>query len=433
MRLFSKKFFPLLFLPPLVVVFLQLRYGFDAPYQDSWAMVSVLRASYEGTLSTILSELFAQHNEHRVFFPKLIMLIMARLTHWEPRYELPVTFLFACGTTALFIHRFEKQEKANGGFLSILPLVLVSVLVFSGSQWHVWIWGWMLQIELNVLCVTASFALLTSENMSWKRLLFISLLGLTAVFSFGTGLVFLPLMVIGLYKASINSTGKRYTMLTFALVVSAAICVLYFWKYEYPSSQTNYAPANLLHYLVYLLVYLGSPICIFNVWLSMVFGLLGSIIWIAMASRGSLLGKREKLFWILIGLYAIASGFLTALGRASSNPLNQALSSRYIPIPTLFWISLTGLSFSNPWVKTSLLRRLPFKCVLVLAAISVLISNKYGFYKADEYWDAFCIGRRALIENGTDEDLRWLYPEPTFIRHNRPFLIDYQLSVFSQK
>ena len=46
-----------------------------------------------GTLC--FADFFAQHNEHRILFPRLIFFGLGRLTHWNIRAELFVSWFLA--------------------------------------------------------------------------------------------------------------------------------------------------------------------------------------------------------------------------------------------------------------------------------------------------------------------------------------------------
>ncbi len=85
----------LVFLPAIWLGTLIYVYGVDTPYWDEWDEVpSALVKQEAGNLH--LSDLFAQHNEHRILFPRLIMLVTAHLTSWNVRAELFVIWLLAC-------------------------------------------------------------------------------------------------------------------------------------------------------------------------------------------------------------------------------------------------------------------------------------------------------------------------------------------------
>ncbi len=63
-------FYALALFPPLYILYLITRYGIDVPFLDQWEFVPLLGNFRSGALS--FHDLWAQHNEHRIFFPRLI-------------------------------------------------------------------------------------------------------------------------------------------------------------------------------------------------------------------------------------------------------------------------------------------------------------------------------------------------------------------------
>src|SRR4051812_3095927 len=76
----------LLLAPLAYLLRLTARYGIKYPFWDEWDFVSIIHKYNAHTLK--IADLWAQHNEHRIFFPNIIMLTLATHTHWNVRYEL---------------------------------------------------------------------------------------------------------------------------------------------------------------------------------------------------------------------------------------------------------------------------------------------------------------------------------------------------------
>ena len=86
---------PLLILaPPLLIGLLIFRDGVDVPVMDEWdGTAPLFEKMADGSLG--FGDFFAQHNEHRIFFPRLIFFTLGRLTHWNIRAELWVIWFLA--------------------------------------------------------------------------------------------------------------------------------------------------------------------------------------------------------------------------------------------------------------------------------------------------------------------------------------------------
>jgi len=63
-------------LPPVLTFCFIYNYGITIPYWDQWEFVPLLEKLHNHTLT--LNDLWSQHNEHRILFPKILMLLLAR-------------------------------------------------------------------------------------------------------------------------------------------------------------------------------------------------------------------------------------------------------------------------------------------------------------------------------------------------------------------
>ena len=82
----------LILAPPLLIGVLIFRNGVDVPVLDEWDGTAPLFEKMADR-SLGLGDFYAQHNEHRIFFPRLIFFALGRLTHWDIRAELWMIFL----------------------------------------------------------------------------------------------------------------------------------------------------------------------------------------------------------------------------------------------------------------------------------------------------------------------------------------------------
>ena len=66
----AKKVILLSLLPIAIVSIYIFLFGLNIPFLDQWEVVGLLEQQQQGSLS--FSDLLAQHNEHRPFFPRLL-------------------------------------------------------------------------------------------------------------------------------------------------------------------------------------------------------------------------------------------------------------------------------------------------------------------------------------------------------------------------
>src|SRR5689334_14571778 len=81
--------------PALFALHAMCTYWVAVPFWDEWETPGAQLAHYcRGSLDW--ADLFGQHNEHRLFFPRLIWLPLAILAGWDVRYEMILTFALVC-------------------------------------------------------------------------------------------------------------------------------------------------------------------------------------------------------------------------------------------------------------------------------------------------------------------------------------------------
>ena len=438
------------------------RYAVDVPYWDQWEFVPLLEKSYHGQLT--FHDLWAQHNEHRILFPKIIMLALARLTGWNIRCELVVNIILALGIFAVFIHQVKITERKLGiaGLHWAVPAI--ALIVFSISQYQNWLWGWQLQMLLNLLAVVGGIVLLANETFSWRRFAAAALLGLVATYSFANGILFWP---IGLVILLVVTAGKRERPP--ALIAWLAVSVLTLCSYLYHYHNPEEHPAlNLIfkmpvEYASFVLKYIGG-ICAQYVGgsndadgdFALVFGL-AAILALGWAG-GMLVRKKIADFKTLLpyfgmSLYSIGSALMTGVGRVGFGS-NQAIYSRYCTMVVPLWMSLviflillrTGgdrAANAGPAQKKRHGRPAPLDCRqiaggLLIAAITVLLLGSVcAVDGATDFSRLRASGRTSLLNlaanPGAEMDsygLSLICHSPEVVVERYPFLRQHRLSLF---
>src|SRR5438477_7239351 len=103
--------FLLAVLPIAVIVRLISEYAVNVPYGDEWSLLPLFAKWHDHQLT--FANLFRQHNEHRIFFPKLIYLTCARWTHWNVRSEMFFSVLLCCVTSAGIYFLIQRTIAAT--------------------------------------------------------------------------------------------------------------------------------------------------------------------------------------------------------------------------------------------------------------------------------------------------------------------------------
>ena len=169
-------------------------YSLDMPYLDQWEFAVLLGKSYEGHLD--FQDFWKLHNEHRVLFPRIFLLLLARLSHWNLLWELAANLLLGVVIFGVFLYIWRRAAGrcGYGGFTPVdsWVAVLMSLLSFSMSQWQNWFVGWQAAEFIQLLAVLFGLILLDTDHPVAGRIAGAAVLGFVATFSFASGLVFWP-------------------------------------------------------------------------------------------------------------------------------------------------------------------------------------------------------------------------------------------------
>ncbi len=428
--------------PFVFLLFMVNRNFVDILFWDEWDFVPTLARSYQGTLS--FTDLWMQHNEHRPLLLRLVLLFLTRLSGWNTAFEIGFSILLALLLFGVILYQLSMTGRTlKINFTWLIPMV--SLIVFSLVQAENWLWGWELVVFLNVVAVTAGIVLL-HQLTSWVRFLFALLCGIMATYSFATGILY---WLIGLPIIILIAFGNKKLMLSRLGVWSIAAGLTIF-SYLYDYRTPSYHPSPLLaleqpiQYVTYVLAYLGVPLtngsveCVLrNVSCretgisSALVGSAGLIVFLAL-----LLALRQHIQWvrmmpyISLASFAILSALLTGIGRVGFG-FEQAITSRYTTISSLFWIALAALVFmlAETVGAHQPMRLLSYGGTLILVSLVIQNSLSWQTYFESRH-DELLPVRSELLSLTNDDLLRRITHTPDYVRGLVPVLQKYHLSVY---
>ncbi len=414
-------------LPFAALAVMFLLFSHNTPWMDQWEFVPFLQKFHDGALRP--ADFWAQHNEHRIVFPRIIMLSLAQCSHWNIYAELAVNFLLGTGIFLLLTPPLARTART-------IPwtVPLASLLLFSLSQWQNWFLGWQLQVFLSLFMVILSLVLINRPGMNYGSFIAATLAAIIATFSFANGMLVWPLGHI----LMVRTNNKNPWMIVWPITALTAVTA-YFINYHAPAYHpsllaTFQTPGNLLFYIP---AYLGQPIISFWGPGAVLAGAVGVLTW-AFLSHGVF---REKdavipmnfsfapMFFVTLGLYAIASAIITAFARAGLGT-EQAMSSRYTTLANPLWISILALASYRLQQKNLPLRKTMTTACGILLALLIAGSSLYGAYRWTERYHAHLIAREALLRGENTEALHFLYPDVPKLLERREILLQHHLSIF---
>ena len=162
-------------------------FGVNVPLGDQLTDVNIIGDSYSGHLS--FAELWAQHNENRIFFPHLIVLLLSRTTHFNivfEEYVSAVLLVIAIGLLVL-------THRQNAGRIWWVFYCPVAILMLSFVQYQNSLWGFQLAWYLVLFAFTIVLFLLDQPRLTPLLLALSITSGIVASFSSLQGLIVWPL------------------------------------------------------------------------------------------------------------------------------------------------------------------------------------------------------------------------------------------------
>lgn len=417
--------------PSLALLWFVKTFGVESIKSDDWDMVGVYEKAVTGTIH--LSDLFIQHNQDRIFFPRIAMLALELPTHFNSITVMFFSWLLAFGTATIilytFLRKFEVKSLQQLAFFIPVSLLIFSfrqfeaVLAFFNGCWYLLAFG-----------VVAALCLL-EKSKSTDRWFGLSLLSaILASFSTLLGLLVWPAGLLQLLLST-KWIHQKYQIAIWSITGLAAIG-LYLHGFEPPPPGD---PANSRGFLstgAYALAWIGGPFVYEPAYLAATVGavicLVGVIV-ILQAYRLKLIGKNRV--WISMMGYAALAAVVTGIGRGGLG-WGEALVSRYTVCSV---IGIIGLYFFAKSVSDKRNGRgkwsFGFHSVLALVMISLLVSTGAGLYAAQKLKNNEEINAYVLrtYKMQSDANLaRFLYANPVLVREDANFLEDHSLNVFSE-
>lgn len=417
-------------------------YTLNIVSEDQWGDVSLIGASYKGTLS--LSALWAQHNENRLLFPNLIVLGLSRLAAFNVTAEqyLGAVFLLAAVALIIFAH---KRRSPTRPWIAYCPVaILLLSIVQSGNT----LWGFQLAWYLVLVTLAAVIFLLDKERLSSVG--FVGSIALAVIGSLSSfqGLFIWVAGFILLYY-------RRRSRSQIALWTGAGLLttVLYFYNFNAQAGVPTYLTAPNLPTQAVRFFFeaigdiLGIPLTSggFGADLVLAFGCL--VVALAVYTLVSSGRHRDAESGAPIGLALTVFGLLFALsttyGRAFFGP-GGASQSRYTTYDLLIVVGtyLTYLGASSPARgrsrRPSVLTR---SVVGVMLGGVIIVQAPFGFVNGIRWARA---NQKVLIAQAVvtvEADRvpgpvlqKWLYPaSATVLREDVKVLAIHGLSFFSDR
>ena len=425
----------LLVLLPAAVALLYVRaFGVSVVVSDAWPMVRLFDKWSSGTLH--LSNLWVQHNEHRMLFPKGAELLLGGITKYDNVAEMYLIQGCFFVTLVILLLAFRGSIATRDWLLLFVP---VSLLIFSLRQHQNMLFGFQINFAFTqTFGVLSLFLLYVLGRSSLKKPAFAAALGSGTVASLSTaqGLLVWPVGVLQLFVSPLEKSTKKATIVVWGLI-GLGEWVAYFVGYVKPEDHPSlfYVFEHPLVGAQYFLTSLGS-----SLFWEQNSAFAGGLLLACFALVSLLLiYKDRKLgeysFWVCLLLYSFLILASITLGRSGFG-VQQALESRYTSFCILAVVSVYAML-----AKTAFEKRASLNTVLLVAFSGVILLSAAVSYsrgvkegsreKVSRERAAFVL---STYESQPDEFLtRTLYPSAKIVRTRAPILQSLGYNVFSEK
>jgi hypothetical protein len=365
--------------PLICLVFLVLRHSVAIPRLDDWDLVPLVINAHEGRLT--FADLFAQQQEARPFFPKLLFILLGLGRRWDGRVAMLFS-IFICCLTSLGLYELLRKTVSSGAARA-LALIMMSLLIFSPVSYELWLLASGFSSFMPALFIVCALVALRTKFSVVTKFWVCAGLAVLSSFSVANGLLAWALTFPVLFCLEPIRNWKRW--LSAWCLACAICCVIYFWGFQAPRELPAFAPPNSAWaYMQFLLAFLGAglgrcgneyPLAVsIAVGAFLMLGFLAALGWTIRRWREREFRART-LPWFSLGGYAIGSGVLAALGRIESG-VPQALESRYVAFSLYLAVALIALAVI--FVAECLARGPAPRASLALFAATFLVAASYG-------------------------------------------------------
>jgi hypothetical protein len=429
----------LLLVLPAVISFIFIKTnGVNVCFWDQWNFVPLLDKLHNGQLTFM--DLFIQHNEHRIFFPRLVMLLLGSITHYNNIAEMYLSWFLVCIIAFILFRAYVGTFGATkGAMVKFIPVVW---LIFSLRQFENLLWGFQVQFFMAVLFFLLALYLLTTSKTIGLRFAASVISGIVCTFSLATGLLVWPIGLIQIWLGwRVQGNESRYTyrkrIIIWCLAGILAFSA-YFIGYKIPSHHPSLLSflQDPISAINYFLVCLGNPLAI-EQYMAIGIGILLLspyiyVIFHIFTKRGTTSISRMSLPVSLI-LFTLLSVVLLTLGRSGFG-VEQAMASRYT---TLTVLGIIGIYLMVLQLKSRYEKVRPFLMGFMISLIALGIVVPYTYtmivdgksFRDSRNKAAYYL---STFEIQSDDNLKILYGVPQVVRVGAGILKKYGLNVFSR-
>lgn len=369
---------------------------------------------------------FAQHNEHRIFVPRLFLAVDCWLFGGQGWSCVTANVLFLVGTAAMLAWAVGRTVPR----LEVAVFALGVTFLLSAHTWENLLWPFQIALVVVVPAALVSFIALTKAGPMSGNIAVLA--AAAASYSAANG-VLVPVLLVPL---AVFLGRPRRDVIVLAFVAAGLIATYFvgFESAEHPTPMSVVRAPGL--FCRYVAMFLGAPLS----WgfkdrtvASEIIGGAGLFLWLVISTM-TLLKRRSQQppDWVLhfSMLFALGTAAVTAIGRMNMFA-GQALASRYGTISFFFWIALMA-----ELMRKAPLRELRAAAIALASAIAVHVASHQEIIaeNTENILSNIRPGETALAAGALDvEAINHITPSPYLVKDALPTLKRNHWSIFHER
>lgn len=357
------------------ILVILLKYGVDFPFMDEWAAFS------PGALDTnvTLTWLLGFHNEHRIFFTKLLTWGLYRSSGWNEVHNLIINAFIYLAYLLVLLDVARKTVSIRW-----FPLLLVPLL--ATTAWENWTWCFQSQFFFCLLFLSVSVGFGIARPCTWISRLIFAVAAISCEYSFSAGVPAIATIGLCVFIRDILSNEanglKKYIALVLDLVPFVFL-ILWFDGYVHPSYHPQLVFPDKRQFWLGWFKLIGYGFGFENLRIQRIVGFgVASVIVAQLIWRGLSITNRvrdKSISWLVLCLGSLAMLAVITAGRANLTLDPSRYASFALLLVPSFFVSV--VAWLNDLCCSSV-----FKKSIICALFVLLVCGFYNQYN-----------RRALI------------------------------------
>lgn len=349
----KQKYWFLLSLGSLGMLLFLISYlGVDVPFWDEWD-AHCLYVYDQKVNGFSFADAWRQHNEHRLFLPKLIFYVFSHdQIQIKPLLYFSHIIFWISSLFVLYLILINKDTFKKNAWYMVLFYATLYSFYFSFIQWENLLISFQIQIYLEVfgsiLCVYG----IVQRKYLWAGIGF-----LMAYLSFANWLTLIPVILIVYIVNMVNSESRKeknknlWQLIVFIILISLML-ILYFLDYHSWEGHPSvfYFLEDPLTFVLHFFAFLGGAFSGFGGDNPIVYGVIFFISFLFLFFTGRFT-KYSLCFYLI--LWVFSTDMMISLGRSGFG-YQVGFSSRYTTFTIIGWIALLIVFFQTmpKWWKS---------------------------------------------------------------------------------